>query len=103
MPDELNGEATPQAPGPINNRINHQLVTLLRNALRDAEAGRIIAGSVIAVLDPGVVIPFIALRGSFQGSCEIICGAELVKSHVINKGSQPQQPAIMRAGNMPRQ
>jgi hypothetical protein len=103
MSDELNGEATAQAPGPINNRINHQLVALLRNALRDAEAGRIIAGGFIAVLDPGLPIPFIVLRpGSLQGACELIAGAEVLKAHVVAKVNAPQQ-SVLRAANMPRQ
>ena len=106
MPDEQNGVATEQAPGPITNRINHQLVTLLRNALRDAEAGRIIAGGFIAVLYPGVVLPFAALRPNLQGATEVIAGVEVLKANVIQTVTHraAQQPAgILRAGNVPRQ
>lgn len=85
------------------NRLNHQLITLLRHALRDAEAGRFVAGGVLLVPDKS---GFLALCASNGYYAEVIAAAEVAISDTIQAlrahQTQLRSGQVLRAENMPR-
>ena len=95
MSDELNS-------APVN-RLNHQLITLLRHALRDAEAGRFVAGGVLLVPDKSSFLALCAIGGYYA---EMIAAAEVAISDTVQALRQNQTQLrsgqVIRAGNMPR-
>lgn len=85
------------------NRLNHQLITLLRHALRDAEAGRFVAGGVLLVPDKSNFLALCASNGYFA---EMIAAAEIALADTVqalrDHQVQLRSGQVIRAGNMPR-
>jgi hypothetical protein len=95
--DHKNGvamvELAPEMPASV--KVSRELVTLLKCALADAEAGKIVAGGVVVVIGPSNFAAFGAM-GVYPG--EIIAGAAVLTADTITKMRQPRPGSIIQPG-----